>query len=434
MRSLAARATMAQARETGLRTEGTVLRYVDTTAQEISSYGEFAGSERLERLRDLASRIGKARILHLNATAYGGGVAEMLNSVVPLEKGLGLDVTWGVIVAEPAFFTLTKRLHNALQGAPAFHAGDDERTAYITHNRHVAEAIDGRFDVVIVHDPQPAPARHLAPKSDARWIWRVHIDLSERNPAAWEFVSEFIDEYDAYVFTMEEFVPSELDPSRVRCFAPAIDPLSPKNLVLPGDIADRIVRWMGVHLDRPLLTQVSRFDPWKDPFGVIRVYRALREKHPGLQLALLGSMALDDPEGWGIYEAIRADVESDPEIHLRSNLTGVSNMEVNAFQARSDVVIQKSIREGFGLVVSETVWKGTPVVAGRTGGIVMQIADGEGGFLVEREDEWVERIDYLLSNPEEARRIGQLGRTRVREKFLITRLLEDELGLIASLL
>lgn len=233
---------------------------------------------------------------------------------------------------------------------------------------------------------------------------------------------------------MRDFVPEPLvDDSRVRCFAPAIDPLSPKNMELPDELRDRIVRWTGVQLDRPLLTQVSRFDRWKDPLGVIRVYPELCKKHNGLQLALLGSMALDDPEGWSIYETITNDVEGDADIHVASNFTGIGNLEVNAFQSASDVVIQKSIREGFGLIVSETLWKGTPIVAGRTGGIPMQMSDGEGGFLVSREEEWTARIDALLSDPDEARRIGGLGREHVRRQFLITRLLEDELRLMAAL-
>jgi trehalose synthase len=243
----------------------------------------------------------------------------------------------------------------------------------------------------------------------------------------------YVRDYDALVFTMPEFVPEPLRSDRIYCFPPAIDPLSPKNLVLPGEIADRIVRWLGVHLDRPLMTQVSRFDPWKDPLGVLRVYREVREKHPGLQLAMLGSMAQDDPQGWDIYSRIRSEAGDDPDIHIGSNFTGIGNMEVNAFQRRSDVVIQKSIREGFGLVVSETVWKGTPIVAGDTGGIPLQIQDGEGGYLVSREDDWARRIDELLAHPEEATRIAERGRERVRERFLITRLLEDELQLMASL-
>lgn len=409
-----------------------MIRFVDTATQSIDPYREFAPADQLERVRALARDLRGARILQLNATPYGGGVAELLNSLVPLEKGLDLDITWGVIVAEPAFFALTKRLHNALQGAPLFDVEPDELAAYLRHNGHVADAIRGKYDIVVVHDPQPVPVRQLAKDGAARWIWRVHIDLSAYNREAWRFLDEYVHGYDAFVFTMPEFVPEPLDRSRVRCFAPAIDPLSPKNMSLPADLRDRIVRWTGVQLDRPLLTQVSRFDPWKDPLGVIRVYRELREKHRGLQLALLGSMALDDPEGWSIYEKITKDVEGDADIHVASNFTGIGNLEVNAFQSASNVVIQKSIREGFGLIVSETLWKGTPIVAGRTGGIPMQMADGEGGFLVSREEDWAPRIDALLSDRDEARRIGGLGRERVREHFLITRLLEDELRLMAG--
>jgi trehalose synthase len=410
-----------------------MLRFVDTAVQSIEPYTEFAPASQLEHVRELARELRGARILQLNATPYGGGVAELLNSVVPLEKGLGLDVSWGVLVAEPAFFALTKRLHNALQGAPHFEAGADEIDTYTRRNAQVADVIRDKYDIVIVHDPQPAPVRRLTNDASAKWVWRVHIDLSAYNPDAWDFLAQRIDGYDAFVFTMPEFVPAPLDRSRVHCFAPAIDPLSPKNIALPPDLRDRIVRWTGLQLDRPILTQVSRFDPWKDPLGVVRVYRELRRKHQGLQLALLGSMALDDPEGWRLYERITQEVDGDPEIHVASNFTGIGNLEVNAFQSRSNVVIQKSIREGFGLIVSETLWKGTPIVAGRTGGIPMQMADGEGGFLVSREEDWVPRIDALLSNHDEARRIGLLGRERVREHFLITRLLEDELALMTAL-
>jgi trehalose synthase len=410
-----------------------MLRFVDTATQEIAPYSEYTPHARLERIGALADALRGTRILHLNATPFGGGVAELLNSIVPLERGLGLDVSWGVIVAEPAFFELTKRLHNGLQGDLDFHVEPGEAEAYLRHNRMVAEAIGNRFDIVVVHDPQPAPARCLSPETQARWIWRIHLDLSAYDRSALAFLEPYIRDYDALVFTMPEFVPEPLREHRIHCFPPAIDPLSPKNLVLPGEIADRIVRWLGVHLDRPLMTQVSRFDPWKDPLGVLRVYREVRENHPGLQLAMLGSMAQDDPQGWDIYSRIRAEAGDDPDIHIGSNFTGIGNMEVNAFQRRSDVIIQKSIREGFGLVVSETVWKGTPIVAGDTGGIPLQIQDGEGGYLVSREDDWARRIDELLAHPEEATRIAERGRERVRESFLITRLLEDELQLMASL-
>ncbi len=215
-----------------------MLRFVDTATQSIDPYVELVPAEQLAHVRELARELRGARILQLNATPYGGGVAELLNSLVPLKKGLGLDVTWGVIVAEPAFFALTKRLHNALQGAPSFDAPKDELAAYLSHNQHVADAIRGKYDIVIVHDPQPAPVQHLAHDGHTRWIWRVHIDLSAYNREAWQFLDEYVHAYDAFVFTMPEFVPEPLDRSRVRCFAPAIDPLSPKNMPLPADLRD----------------------------------------------------------------------------------------------------------------------------------------------------------------------------------------------------
>jgi trehalose synthase len=307
-----------------------MLRFVDTAVQEIETYGEFAGEGQIGRLRALAKELKGARILHLNATPYGGGVAELLNSLVALERGLGLDVSWAVVIAEPSFFAFTKRLHNALQGDPEFHVSAEEHAAYLAHNRDAASAINGRYDVIVVHDPQPAAARHLAEPVGGAWIWRVHIDLSAYNHEAWAYLSPYVHEYDAFVFTLKEFVPEPLDKLRVHCFPPAIDPLSPKNLVLPGSITDRIVRWLGVQRERSLLTQVSRFDPWKDPLGVIRVYRELREKHRGLQLALLGSMALDDPRAGASPEITNGSrVTGDPSGQPRRR-----QCQVSAFRRR----------------------------------------------------------------------------------------------------
>jgi len=410
-----------------------VFETVDTDIQAIEPYRQFIGEEGTERLRALAAELRGARILQLNATQYGGGVAEILNSLVPLERGLGLDVTWGTISADPRFYQLTKRLHNALQGDPEFHVDDAELGAYIRHNAMVAAEIRNSYDFIIVHDPQPLPTRALAGASSAKWIWRIHIDMAAHNPEAWELLRPFTGPFDRYVFTLPEFVPSSIDHRKVSLIAPAIDPLSPKNMPLPTELCRRLVEWFGVDADRPLLTQVSRFDRWKDPAGVVDVYRELRGKHPDLQLALLGSMATDDPEGWDVYRDIQAKVRGDSEIHVRTNLTGIGNIEVNAFQRWSDVVIQKSIREGFGLIVSEALWKGTPIVAGNAGGIPLQVGDNEGGFLVSEAADWRRRVDELLSDRAEAKQMGEQGRERVRERFLITRLLEDELMLLADL-
>jgi trehalose synthase len=232
---------------------------------------------------------------------------------------------------------------------------------------------------------------------------------------------------------MEEFVPPDFPIARVAIMPPAIDPLSPKNMSLADETARSVLEWIGVELDRPLVSQVSRFDPWKDPLGVIGAYRLAREEVPGLQLALVGSMALDDPEGWDVYRLVRDAAHGDSGIHVFTNLTGVGNIEVNAFQRLSQVAIQKSIREGFGLVVSEALWKGTPVVAGKTGGIPLQMADGVGGLLVESVDDCAKALVTLLKDPELARDLGRKGRERVREHFLLPRLLLNELELMREL-
>ena len=239
-------------------------------------------------------------------------------------------------------------------------------------------------------------------KGDGRWIWRCHIDTGSPNPAVWAFLRDSLGAYDAAVFTMREFVSPDLPIGLVEIIPPAIDPLSPKNLALPESTARQILDWIGMRLDRPIITQVSRFDPWKDPLGVIAAYRAVRRAIPGVQLALVGSMALDDPEGWDVYRQIQAAAADDPFIRLFTNLNGVGNIGVNAFQMLSDVVVQKSLREGFGLVVSEALWKGTPVVAGRAGGIPLQMADGTAGLLVDSVAECASAITDLLQHPNHA--------------------------------
>jgi trehalose synthase len=383
----------------------------------------------------LAAALKGVRIAHINATPYGGGVSELLRSAVALERGLGLAVDWLVIAGDTRFFEVTKCLHNGLQGAP-FVASAEFEEIYELNNRANAAALPRDYDVIVVHDPQPAALRQFASDSSARWIWRCHIDTSEPDPSAEAFLLRWLDGYEAFVFTMPEFVLPALQGRDVVTFPPGIDPLSPKNVPLASTLRRRIITWHGVDADRPLLVQVSRYDPWKDPFGVIRVFRRAREQVPGLQLALIGSMALDDPEGWRLYEQVRREAEQDTDILVGTNITGISFVEVNAFQHCAWVVVQKSIREGFGLVVSEALWKETPVVAGRSGGITLQMADGEGGFLVPPEDEeaFVERVVQLLTNRELARTLGQRGRQRVRERFLITRYVRDELALIRSLL
>ena len=405
------------------------LQLVDVGSQAPGAFEETSGRPAVEELRSLAQPLRGARVLHLNATPYGGGVSELLRSLVPLLRGLGIEAEWRVIAADAHFFRVTKLLHNALQGGLVGLSGDD-RSTYLAANQRNAALLELPYDFVFVHDPQPAALHHFAAARGKHWLWRCHIDTSGPNQSAWEFLRPYVSEYDAAIFTIADFVPPDLDTPVIAVIPPAIDPLSPKNLPLPQPLARRIMEWVGVRLDRPVMTQVSRFDPWKDPLGVIEVYRRVRAEIPDLQLALLGSMALDDPEGWEMYRAILAETRHEPEVHVFTNLTGVSNVEVNAFQSLSDVVIQKSIREGFGLVVSETLWKGTPIVAGRAGGIPVQIPPENSQLLVDDTEACVARVLGLLRNPQEARAMGAHGREWVRRRFLLPRLAADDLRLM----
>jgi trehalose synthase len=409
-----------------------VLQHVSVGRWSLDAYEDIVPHPILDGLREQARALSGARILHVNATPYGGGVSELLRSSIPLLRDLGLTADWKVIGGRQDFFRATKALHNALQGSPET-LSEAERAAYLDATRENAEQLGGSYDFVVVHDPQPAALLNLHGKGEARWVWRCHIDTSEPNPDAWRFLRPFLADFDAAVFTMPEFVPPDLPVARVRTIAPAIDPLSPKNLDISDRTASQILDWIGIDLPGRLVTQVSRFDRWKDPFGVIAAYRLVREQVPGLQLALVGSMALDDPEGWEVYSQLSEHAESDPLIHIYTNLTGASNVEVNAFQRLSDVVVQKSVREGFGLVVSESMWKGTPVVAGRAGGIPMQMPEGIGGVLVDSVEECATAMLELLNDRELAEELGRSGRARVREHFLLPRLLEEELRLLSTL-
>jgi trehalose synthase len=410
-----------------------MLESVDVGTQSVDSYQSSAGRDVIASLRELAAPLRGLRVLHLSATPYGGGVAEILRSKIPLLRDLGVAADWKLISGDEGFFRVTKAIHNGLQGSSATLTSDDEQR-YLAQSARNAEALDDHYDLVVVHDPQPLALRELHTSGSSRWIWRCHIDTSEPNPAVWAFIQPFLVRYDAAVFTLGGFVPPDFPVHRVEIIPPAIDPESPKNLELGSKLAARVAEWIGIRTTRPFVTQISRFDRWKDPLGVVAAYRLVREEVPDLQLALVGSMALDDPEGWEIYHEIERAVANDGEIHVFTNFTGVGNVEVNAFQRLADVVIQKSIREGFGLVVSEALWKGTPVVAGRAGGIPLQLQDGVGGYLVDSVEECAQRVRELIGDPSQRRELGERGRALVTQRFLLTRLIADELRLYSSVL
>ena len=409
-----------------------MLQTVDVGIESLDNYKSVIGAAKVNEIRELARELCGARILHLNATPYGGGVSELLRAELPLLRHLGLHADWKVIFGDEKFFTITKSFHNALQGG-AFILDDTVKEIYLSYNTRNAQLLEEQYDYIFIHDPQPLALLHFKGRNNAKWIWRCHIDTSEPNQDVWNFLRPFAQEYDAAVFTLDSFVPPNLQVAKIFLIPPAIDPLSPKNMTISANLCRRVISWVGVDLHKPLLTQVSRFDPWKDPEGVIDVYRMVKQDIPDLQLALVGSMALDDPEAWQIYSRISEYDKGDPDAYVFTNLTGVGNIEVNAFQQLSQVVIQKSIREGFGLVVSETLWKQTPVVAGRTGGIPLQVENGVSGFLCESNEDYANRVRHLLKNQQEAKEMGERGRERVREQFLLPRLIADELRCLCSL-
>lgn len=386
----------------------------------------------LAEIENIASALRGVRVLHLNATSYGGGVAELLQSQVPLERDLGLDAQWWTINAPATFFDATKSLHNALQGMPV-----DLTTTQRALFQATAERQAGKVpaaDIIVAHDPQVVALRHFADPQRAHWIWRCHIDLSTAHPPALALVLPFVREHDAAIFTMDAFVPPRLDHEHTRIIPPAIDPLSDKNRALDADEVRRVLDRFDIPSDARLLLQVARFDPWKDPTGVIDAYRLVRERVPGVRLALVGALADDDPEGVDYLERSRAHAAGESDIHILTNIDGVDAREVNAFQRAASVGILKSIREGFGLTVSESLWKGVPVVGGDAGGITLQISDGVNGFLVRDIEECADRCVRLLTDRELHRRFAEMGRETVRGRFLTTRLVRDHLRLYADLI
>jgi trehalose synthase len=411
-----------------------LLQRVNAGNKSLADYRSIIRRELYEELQDLSERLKGVRVLHINATSFGGGVAEILYTLVPLTRDAGLDAEWGVMFGAEPFFNVTKNFHNALQGAP-YWLSVESRAIYEEYNRLSAEALEDEWDIVFVHDPQPALLKHFSGglSPETKWIWRCHIDTSTPNRQVLDYLFPYIRDYDAQVYTMMEYTPPDLDLEGLVIVPPAIDPLSPKNMALSADDARYITNQFGVDGERPFILQVSRFDPWKDPLGVIDAYRIVKEEIPEVQLVLIGSMAHDDPEGWDYWYKTVNYADGDRDIFLFSNLTNVGAIEVNAFQSVADVVMQKSIREGFGLVVTEALWKARPLVAGRVGGIPMQVVDG-GGLLVDDVPEAAAACLKILKDPDFARQMGRRGKEHVRKEYLTPRLLRDDLKLFAKLL
>jgi trehalose synthase len=392
--------------------------------KSLADYTTLTGRPLIEEIRQLADELKGLKVLHISATAFGGGVSEILYSLVPLMHDVGVEAEWRVMLGEEEFYNVTKLLHNALQGDPT-DLTQDQWVTYRHYSELNAREVSSGWDVIIIHDPQPAAIRQHLPDKAGTWVWRCHIDLSTPNPSTLEQMVGVVHDYDHWVFHLEQYVPSGMDGRAVHICPPAIDPLSPKNMALSPEDAAFVCDQFGIDVDRPLLCQVSRFDPWKDPIGVIDAYRRVTEEMPEVQLALVGSMATDDPEGWEFFNSTMAYAGGDPDIHILNNLNNVGAIEVNAFQSQADVIIQKSTREGFGLTVTEALWKARPVIAGDVGGIPLQVKDGETGYLVSSAEECAERALEILRHPDLGKQLGRSGKEHVRKHFLTPRLLRD---------
>jgi trehalose synthase len=391
---------------------------------QIEDYEPLIGSESVERIRKKAERLKGLRVANFNSTYYGGGVAEMLSSITLLMNSLGLRTEWRVIQGTPDFFTITKKMHNALQGGEIdLSSIKKEIFEQVIYENSVRNFLE--HDFVVVHDPQPLPLIEFYEKK-CPWIWRCHIDLSRPGAAMWDYLRHWVDQYDAAILSCEEYKQEMKPPQHI--FMPAINPFNIKNRKLSdNDIDERLAHYK-IPTDLPLVVQISRFDPWKDPEGVVKAFKLAR-KQIDATLVLLGNFATDDPEGSQIFESLRGCQEERILILTKGDDTAL----VNALQTRAAVVLQKSLREGFGLTVAEAMWKGTPVIGGNVGGIRYQIENGVNGFLVSSIEEAAERIVQLVNDEKLRNEMGQKARESVRAKFLLTRYVEQYLDLFAKL-
>jgi trehalose synthase len=394
----------------------------------LDQYEEFVGRGTLDELRLLGQRLERRRVLNVNSTAVGGGVAEILSRLVPLSREIGVDIRWDVIKGGEDFFAVTKRFHNALHGKPEVFSPRDYEVFRATTKQNL-DAMDLDADILFIHDPQPVGLIVARSAQRGRWVWRCHIDLSAPQSDVWGFLADYVAHYDATVFSAPQFGRNLQQPQVM--VAPSIDPLSDKNRELPESQIDEVLKRLNVPRDKPIITQVSRFDRLKDPVGVIAAFRAAR-KYNDCRLVLAGGSATDDPEGAEVLAAVRAAARDDPDIHVLE-LPPTANVEINALQRASTLVVQKSLKEGFGLTVSEALWKAKPVIAGAVGGIPLQVTHRYSGILTHTIEGTAFWMKQLLNSPDYARRLGENGREHVRTNFLLTRHLRDYLLLFLFL-
>ena len=394
----------------------------------LEEYARLLGQGEVEELRALARPLLGRSIQMINSTAVGGGVAEILSRLLPLSDELGLTIKWDVLTAGEDFFEVTKAFHNALHGAP-YHASPRDYEIFLDYNERNRERLPLDAEFLVIHDPQPVALIEARKQNGNHWLWRCHIDLSHPNQAVWDFLEPFVSRYDGSMFSSPEFARNLPIPQYLFC--PSIDPLSEKNCELESEFIEGVMARYNIDPQRPILTQISRFDRLKDPVGVIRAYRIVK-RYFDCQLVLAGGGAPDDPEGSVVLKEVLHEAQSDPDIHVLE-LPASAPLEVNALQRASTVVIQKSLREGFGLTVSEALWKKKPVVASAVGGIPTQVIHKQTGLLTHSVEGTAYQIRFLLSHPEIAAKLGQSGHQHVKENFLITQNLKRYLTLFLAL-
>lgn len=384
-------------------------------------------AESIDELKRLAEGLQDLTLTHVNSTMVGGGVAEMLHSLVPLFNDLGIKTRWEVIKGSPLFFKTTKGLHNALQGND-IEVADEMLDRYLEINKRNANTLDLSSDVVIIHDPQPLPLIEDRPSGCNRWMWRCHIDLTHPNQRVWRFLHNYIIKYDVVILSMPQF--AQYLPIPQDVIPPSIDPLSDKNKELSEKKIETVYEKYSIPRDKPVILQVSRFDPFKDPIGVIEACQLVR-RQLACTLVFAGGIASDDPESYEVLSRVEERAKTEPDIYIVApRAEPIPAEEINALQRGADIIVQKSLREGFALTVTEAMWKGKPVVGADVGGIKLQVKDGITGFLVRSIEETAERITFLLHNPDLAREMGEMGKEQVRRNFLVTRHLRDYLRLL----
>jgi len=398
-------------------------------SKSIVQYADIIGQDSVNEIIEIAETLKDTSLIHINSTKIGGGVAEILQNLIPLASSIGFDMRWQVMKGAPEFFDVTKSFHNALQGMD-LPLTESMKDIYFKYNREFADSMDLDSDLLVVHDPQPAPLIEML-KDRKKILWRCHIDLTNANLTYWNFIQKIITKYDALIFSLDKYVHKDVSEKRIYFVPPSIDPLSDKNKSLPPETILKTLQKFDIDSEKPIVTQISRFDYWKDPLGVIESYKLVKMKVPDSQLILIGNMAHDDPEGQEWFEKTSRKAEEVEDVHMLLNL---DDLEVNSFQRASDVVIQKSIREGFGLTVTEALWKGTPVVGTKVGGIPLQVIDGLTGFLVSDIREAADRIVQLLKKHNLAKVLGLQGREHIKRNFLITRHLKDYMEIQTELI